>query len=82
MEHKSYIKWLGILPMFLYILATSIWSISWEIKIYLVAFVIFIGLLALFLRRKELTAKGKRPFLVIVVFLVVTILIFYFQYKS
>ena len=78
---NSIIKWLGIFPLVIYFFLTSIWNIPVETKNYILSFVILIGLVSIFLRRKELDEKGKHPFLIITIGLAVTIVIFYFQLK-
>ncbi|PWG79456.1 hypothetical protein DDR33_17005 [Pararcticibacter amylolyticus] len=82
MKISQFVKALGIFPLFLYFLVTSIWDLSAVTKHYILAFVILTGSVSIFLRRRELQEKGKHTFLIMAICLVATALIFYFQGKA
>ncbi len=82
MKISKLVKALGILPLFLYFLITSIWDVSAVTKNYILGFVILAGSVSILIRRRELQEKGKHTFLIMTICLVFTALIFYFQIKA
>ncbi|MCX3267457.1 hypothetical protein [Pedobacter agri] len=80
MERKISLKWLGIVPFVLYLLATQLFDITTETKIIILSGVIVLGIASLVFNYKALRQNNNYKMFVLFVAAILTIGIFLFQY--
>jgi hypothetical protein len=80
MERKISLKWLGIVPFVLYLLASQLFDITTETKIIILSGIIVLGIASLVFNYKALRHNNNYKMFVLFVAAILTIGIFLFQY--
>ncbi|MET0570586.1 MAG: hypothetical protein ABWZ79_04095 [Pedobacter agri] len=80
MERKISLKWLGIVPFVLYLLASQLFDITTETRIIILSGVIVLGIASLVFNYKDLRQNNNYKMFVLFVAAILTIGIFLFQY--
>ena len=80
MKAESIYKALGKVPLFIYLMATQIFTLSFEVRITILSLIIAIGLFSLYMRRGTVKKNENYPYYFLTGSLVLTALIFTFQY--
>jgi len=74
MNKNLALKSVGILPFAMYLLATTIWKLSYGVSILMLSTAILLGLISLFLQ------KNKRVYLLVGGIFLIALSIFTYQY--
>lgn len=82
MTKKSLLKIMGIAPLFIFVLASQLWRMTFEVKMAILLPVILIGLTSVLLMRKENKQPSSYRYLSAALGFSFVVFIFFYQYFS